>query len=94
MTDLKDFQGDKLAGQKTLPVAIGMVPAKHLIGIGVIIIFATIPAILNVANIIPLLLFLAAIFYISLFLKPYRDWISFLLLLMGFVLISATYIFF
>jgi 4-hydroxybenzoate polyprenyltransferase len=75
--DLKDTAGDKTAGVRTLPVRIGDRAARLVIALLILLGFVSLPYILNVRSGLAGAVLLGFLTGASLFLRPYKEWVTF-----------------
>jgi 4-hydroxybenzoate polyprenyltransferase len=81
--DIKDYEGDKAEGIKTLPVLLGLKWSKRVIGFFFIIAYALFPYLIGPRSVFPVsILFGVAIFF-AINAKQYKERIIFLLYLIS-----------
>ena len=83
--DLKDYEGDKQAGIKTLPVVLGMDVAQQIIGWSFIATYASVYFITQDAHLLPILLLVGLAQYLLVTRKEYKEWPVLTLHLVGLV---------
>lgn len=86
LIDIKDYEGDKAEGIKTLPVILGLKQSKMIIGIFFAVGYALFPYILKMPDLYAPSIIFGVVLFLAINIKPYKDKIVFSLYLLSSIL--------